>query len=62
MYLISENANIYKWLWKDYFDSAAHVGDWTMIPNSLFQCCIVFLSCIVVDQLYRLLRNRFIKI
>ena len=61
VYLISENANIYNWLWKDYFDSAAHAGDWTMIPISLFQCSIVFWSCIVIDQIYRLIRNRIIK-
>lgn len=57
VYLISENANIYTWLWKDYFDNATHAGDWSMIPISIFQCSIVFLFCIVIDQIYRLFRN-----
>lgn len=57
VYLISENANIYPWLWKDYFDNAAYVGSPYLIPISLLHCSVVFVACILIDQVYRLLRN-----
>lgn len=57
VYLISENANIYPWLWKDYFDNAAYIDSPYLITISLLHCLVVFVACILIDQVYRLLRN-----
>lgn len=53
VYLISENVNIYSWLWKDYFDNAKYLGELRMIPISLLHCMFIFWACILIDQVYR---------
>ena len=58
VYLISENANVYPWFWKLYFDNAVYSDSPYMIPISILQCLIVFVICIMIDQVYRLIRDK----
>lgn len=53
VYLISENPNIYPWFWTRLFDNMQYYDSPYMIGVALIQCTIVFLSCIIIDKLYK---------
>lgn len=57
VYLISENPNIYPWFWKSCFDNIDYYKSTSMIPIALAQCVVVFVGCVLIDIVYRLLKS-----
>lgn len=53
VFLISENPNIYPRFWTRLFDNMQYYDSPYMIGVALIQCAIVFLSCIIIDKLYK---------
>lgn len=61
VYLISEHPYVHPWFWKAYFDNMEFYSTWYMIPTALLQCIIVMIGCMILDIIYRLLRDCLIK-
>ena len=58
VYLISENPNVYNWLWKiDCLDNITYIESPFFILISLFQCLSIMAICILIDMCYRKLRT-----
>lgn len=61
VYLISEHPYVHPWFWKTYFDNMDFYSYWYMIPVAVLQCIFVMLLCMIIDMLYRLIRDFVIK-
>lgn len=61
VYLISEHPYVHPWFWKTYFDNMEFYSTWYMIPVAILQCIIVMIVCIVIDMLYRIIRDYLMK-
>lgn len=58
VYLISENPNVYSWFWKKTFDNCEFSDSTTFILLALVQSFIVLICCIIIDQIYKMIRDR----
>lgn len=57
MYLISENYNIYPWLWKKYFNNLYSFKSLGFIPKSVASVLTVMVICSVIDSFRILMFN-----
>lgn len=61
IYLISEHPYVHPWFWKTYFDNMEFYSSLYMIPVAILDCVIVMAICIVIDMLYRVVRDNLMK-
>lgn len=57
VYLISEHPYVHPWFWKAYFDNMQFYSFWYMIPVAVMQCILVMIVCMIIDMLYRVIRD-----
>lgn len=58
IYLISENYNVYPWLWKKYFNNLYSFDKLSFIPMSFVSVLTVMIICSIIDTIRILLFNR----
>lgn len=57
VYLISESENVYPWFCKSYFDCINYYHTQYLIPMAIAQCLVVFVTCIIIDIIYRNIKS-----
>ena len=61
VYLISEHPYVHPWFWKRFFDNIVFYDKWYMFLVAIIQCIIVMLFCMVIDIIYRAIRDKLLK-
>ncbi len=62
VYLISEHPYIHPWFWKSNFDNMDFYYSIYLIPISIGQCIIVMVACLIIDTLYRIIKQQLANV